>query len=144
MLYDRYGKPPTPPIIERTTRGATPNEIARAPEYLLRHIEELRLTEQQVARIGEIAAAYRRDIAPVQQKLDVADEAYQRYMEKAQNGAPAKQSDIETAGDEVKRLSGEMAAMRRASWQQATAVLTTEQQEKLAPLLEQVSAEDLR
>ena len=67
-----------PPVVERVVQGTTPHGIAPVPEFLLRHRAELMLSDAQVQRIQTIATAYRKDVAPYQQRMNTASADYQK------------------------------------------------------------------
>jgi len=132
-----------PPIIERKVEVTTPLGIAPAPEFLLRHNNELALTETQVKQISTLAAAYRKDIAPVQRQLDDAAKGYQQYMAQAKQGPRPDTQKLQAQGGDVQHLSSVLAATRQAYWGRARGLLTEKQQIYLSSLVRQATIDDL-
>jgi hypothetical protein len=143
-IYQQRVRAARPPIIERQVTGTSPRGIAPTPEFLLRHTKELVLISEQVKGITAIAAAYRKDIAPVQKQLTVAADQYRQYLQQEQRANRVDAAQLDTRGADVRRLSGVMTTTRHAYWRQAKAVLTAAQVKTLEPLLTHLTANDLQ
>jgi len=144
QLINRMKSDARPPVIERKVEVTTPNGIAPVPEFLLRHKEELALTEVQQRKISDLASAYRKDVAPLRRQLDAAVKNYQQYMDRAGKGPRPDTQKLQAQGGGVQHLSGVMAATRQAYWEQGRKMLTEEQQKKVDRLLPRATIEDLR
>lgn len=131
------------PVVERQVMGMT-RGIAPAPEFTLRHREELQLTVAQARKITALATAYRKEIAPVQTRLDAAAREYDSYMTRTAAQPHPKTQDITGHSGEVQRLSGVLATTRHAYWQRVLTVLTPAQQQSAQRLLAQATLTDIR
>ena len=143
-LYQQQRTNAQPPVVERQLRGVTAGGIAPAPEFLLRHRRELQLAANQVRQIEHLAAAFRADIAPVQQKMSTAAAAYRKFMERDRHGIRPEQQEIDGRAADIERWSGVMATTRQAYWQRARSILTDTQRDRLASLLPKATLDDLR
>ena len=143
-LYRHHQETTKPPIIEREVRGNTSHGIAPVPEFLLRHRQELGLSDTQVQRITRIAAQYRKDIVPVDEKLVAADKNFQQYVERHKNEPRPDTQQIEGNGSEIQRLSAVKFATRFAYWQQSRKVLNDTQQPRADALAKQATLKDLQ
>lgn len=133
-----------PPVVERLVQGTTPRGITPTPEFLLRHRSDLRLSETQVQRIRAITVAYRKDLAPYQQRMKVVSANYQRQMERAKTKTHLSVQAIQNAGGDVQQISSIVVTTRRAYWQQARAVLTAPQRAQAEQLATQATLRDLQ
>lgn len=140
FLYLRQrSKPPRPVVVAREVSGT--RGVAPAPEFLLKHAAELNLTAAQRARVEAVARAYRRDIAPTQEKLERATEQYQQYLRSAKARRSAE--ELAAHGSEVQRLSAVVASTRRAYWEQAEGALTPAQRSIAETLARRGTVRDL-
>ncbi len=130
FLYQQKTTPPKGPVIERTVQGVAREDIAPAPEFIIRHREELKLTDNQMQKLQLIAATYRKEINPYQQKIRNESIKYEKKMKelKSRNASVDK---ITAAYNEITRLSGIISITRKSYWQQAKKALTDEQQKQL-------------
>jgi len=133
-----------PPVIERKVEVTTSHGIAPAPEFLLRHKKGLALTAAQEGEITRLAAAYRKDIAPLQRQADAAMKDYQQYMDRAQKGPRPDTQTLQAQGGDVQHLSSVMAATRQAYWKRAQGMLTETQRRQVDALMPQATLNDLR
>ena len=128
------------PVVENIVQGTSPQGIAPAPEYLLRHKSDLALTDAQVKQITALGTQYRRDIAPAQKALSPAATDYEKYMERqAQSPRPDSQQQMSVHGADMQRLSSVLSTTRHSYWQQARALLTAAQQQGVDRLLPKVT-----
>ncbi|HEY3379962.1 MAG TPA: hypothetical protein VGL77_21010 [Armatimonadota bacterium] len=134
----------TAPVIERHVIGDEAEGIAPVPEYLLRHQQELTLSTAQVTRVRRVADAYRRDIAPVQQQLTIATKKYQQYVERAQGATRPTIQELNAQSATYQRLSRVKTTTRHAYWQQARALLTPAQRQRVDALCKQARLQDLQ
>lgn len=133
-----------PPVVERVVQGDTPHGIAPVPEFVLRHRAELALNDAQLQRIQKIATAYRKDVAPYQQRMQRASADYQQNMDRAQHGKRLSRQELQQAGADMQQLSSIVVTTRHAYWQQARAVLTEKQQAQVDGLVSQATLRDLQ
>jgi hypothetical protein len=143
-LVQRWKTDNRPPVVERKIETTTPSGIAPAPEFLLRHREELVLTASQAQQITELAAAYRIDIADAQRRLDKAAIKYGQYLEGTRKNARTGVGTLQAQGGEVQHLSSVIAATRHSYWERARGMLADEQRAQADALVRQAKITDLR
>lgn len=143
-VYQHYRETHRPPVIEHHLQGTSPRGIAPAPEFALRQRALLALTPEQVQHITRLAAAYRREIAPVQRRLKSAAEIYQKFLERESASARPQITEIETRGADVRQLSGVLVTTRHAYWQQVRALLTPVQQQRLDEQIKKARLDELQ
>lgn len=143
-IYQQRRSAAQPPVVERTVQGTTPHGVAPVPEFLLHHQAEIALSQEQTQRIQKIATAYRKDIRPYQQQMKTSSAAYQKSMERRQQGKRLSIEELQRAADDVQRVSSIVVTTRHAYWQQACAVLTAPQQTKVDKLVAQATLQDLQ
>ena len=76
QVYQKRQAAARVPMIERQVQGMS-HGVAPVPEYALRHREAFQLTDAQVREVTALATAYRKEIAPIQTRLDAAALEYQ-------------------------------------------------------------------
>lgn len=133
-----------PPVVERVVQGDTPHGIAPVPEFLLRHRAELGLSNAQAQRVQKIAAKFRKDVAPYQQRMNTASANYQKKMERAQGRNRLSQQELQQVGVDVQQLSSIVVTTRHSYWQQARAVLTEKQQALVDRMVSRATLRDLQ
>lgn len=143
-VYQQRRSAAQPPVVERTVQGTTPHGVAPVPEFLLRHRADLVLSEGQGRRIQKIATAYRKDIWPYQQRMKTASAAYQKTMERRQQGKRPSVQELQRSSGDVQQLSSVVVTTRHAYWRQARAVLTPPQQKKADDLVAKATLRDLQ
>lgn len=143
-IYQQRRIAAQPPVVERVVQGSTPHGIAPVPEFLLRHRTEFALSNAQAQRIRAIAAAYRKDVAPYQQRMNTASADYQKKVERTQSGKRLSVQELQQAGGVVQQLSSIVVTTRHSYWQQARAVLTPQQQAQVDGVVSQATLPDLQ
>ena len=133
-----------PPVVERTIEGASPQGVAPVPEFLLRHTSTLHLTHTQTQAIAGIAAQYRREMAPITQKLQAASTEFRQYMDRDTLTTRHTKQDVSQHSAELQRWSHVVVAMRHAYWQQARAVLTSAQRRQADTLASKATLQDMQ
>jgi hypothetical protein len=123
----------TPP--SAASPHAPPEEAPAAldPGFLLDHSAELGLTPTQRQALVAVRARYDRDTGALQRELEWAARDFQGGMA-AQGGKGVTIGALQERAAETSALSHQLAAARRAAWEEAAPHLTLEQRERAEAL----------
>jgi hypothetical protein len=122
------------PVIERALQGVAKENIAPAPEFIIKQSIELKLSDAQLNKLQAIAAAYRKEITPYQQKIRAESFKYEKKMKELRE-KNASVNEITSAYNNISRLSSIISTTRQSYWQQAKKVLNESQQKLLDGLI---------
>jgi hypothetical protein len=123
--------PPAPGPAKAVVPGTEKPKAVGSPEpgFLLKHAKDLGLSKEQVARLKKDAAAFDRTTAPLRKQLDAAGKAVAAELNKL-TSEKVKMPDVEERTKLYRDLSGKLAELRRAAWQEEQKILTPEQRKK--------------
>ncbi len=143
VFYQTRLAPKKPPIIERNVESTVAKGISPVPQFLIRHGDELQLTDKQKTKIEDLENEYRTKLAPLKKPLDDAGVELTKKVEAKKN----ERTDIEKMqadNGDYQRLSAEVSSLRHEYWRKAREVLTPEQQPQVDELIKKVTATDLQ
>lgn len=121
-------RPPPAVVVEP---GAEPSKPVGSPEpgFLVKHAKELGLSAKQVAKLKKDAAAFDSTTGPLRKQLDEAGKAAAAELNKL-TSQKVKLTDVEERTKLYRDLSGKLAELRRAAWEDEQQILSPEQRKK--------------
>jgi hypothetical protein len=119
---------PERPTIEHSGPGATGQPPAAEISFLLERAGELRLTDDQLARLRRLHGQWETETADQRAALEREQKALERFMkETEESGRRASLAEIQRRAAPVSDLSAQLASARRDYWHRALQVLDPDQ-----------------
>jgi len=143
VFYQTRLAPKKPPIIERNVESSSAKGISPVPQFLIRHADELQLTDKQKTKIEDLENEYRAKLAPLKRPLDDASVEMTNKV-KAKKDKPTNIEKMQADNGEYQRLSAEVSNLRHDYWMKAREVLTSAQQTQVDGLVKKITAADLQ
>ncbi len=134
VAIQNHQKAAAPPIIERQVLASSSSHAVLSPEigFILKHKNELRLTDGQQAKLTKLQAEWDAKSGPMTAEMNKAAADFQSFMRKA--GGKAMMRDIQSHAGPVSELSRQVSSLRTIYWQKAQQILSAEQRKAVEGL----------
>lgn len=126
----QHTPPPRPPRVESASRPAPPRAAPAARDILERR-DDLKLTDEQRARLEALDRDFRGETAGLESSLAAASQEFSRWMDDARQNGRATLGEVQQRSEDVRELAASLRARRRMHAVAAAQLLTDRQRREL-------------